>query len=41
MAAHILSAGIDVDLTAELVPDFGPELGEEPLSEADDQETTD
>lgn len=37
MAAHILGAGIDVDLAAELVPDFG----EEALSEADNQETTD
>ena len=45
MAAHILSAGIDVDLASELVPDFGPDLGpdfgEEPLPGADDQETTD
>lgn len=45
MAAHILSAGIDVDLASELVPDFGPGLGpdfgEEPLPGADDQETTD
>ena len=45
MAAHILSAGIDVDLTAELVPDFGPDFGEdldgEPFPGADDQEPTD
>lgn len=41
MAAHILSAGIDVDLTAELVPDFGPDMDGEPFPEADDQETTD
>ena len=45
MAAHILSAGIDVDLTAELVPDFGPDFGPdacgEPFPEADDQEPTD
>lgn len=41
MAARILSAGIDVDLTAELVPDFGPDLDGEPLPGADDQETTD
>lgn len=45
MAVHILSAGIDVDLTAELVPDFGPDFGEdldgEPFPGADDQEPTD
>ena len=41
MAAHILSAGIDVDLTAELVPDFGPDMDGEPFPGADDQETTD
>ena len=41
MAAHILSAGIDVDLTAELVPDFGPDVDGEPFLEADNQETTD
>ena len=45
MAAHILSAGIDVDLAAELVPDFGPDFGPdacgEPFPEADDQEPTD
>ena len=45
MAVHILSAGIDVDLTAELVPDFGPDFGPdacgEPFPEADDQEPTD
>lgn len=41
MAAHILSAGIDVDLTAELVPDFGPDVDGEPLPGADNQETTD
>ena len=41
MAAHILSAGIDVDLAAELVPDFGPDMDGEPFPGADDQETTD
>ena len=41
MAAHILSAGIDVDLAAELVPDFGPDVDGEPFPEADNQETTD
>ncbi len=45
MAAHILSAGIDVDLTAELVPDFGPDFDPdacgEPFPEVDDQKTTD
>ena len=41
MAVHILSAGIDVDLTAELVPDFGPDVDGEPFLEADNQETTD
>ena len=40
-AAHILSAGIDVDLTAELVPDFGPDVDGEPFPEAGDQEPTD
>lgn len=41
MAAHILSAGIDVDLVSELVPDFGPDSDGEPLPGADNRETTD